>query len=387
MAKSKPQETTAATDTSQNIPDWLENTGQTAVGRAEDLSNRPYTPYTGELVAPQSADTLNSYQAVRDMQGQGAPAYASSINAYGNLIGQAAPITAGGVNDNTNALYGNFNQNVMNPAQGLLGGYLNGGPATAQQVGQNAQALMSPYAQNVIDPTLAAGEQARQIARQSIAGNANNVGAFGGSRQGVAEGVSDAQNALGTQQQIGNMLQSGWGQALTSGTSIGLQAGAQGYGAATGLANLGATGYQNAQTAGQGISNTNLAAGLTAAAGLPTVATAQQTYGKTDASMLQAIGSDQQNYGQGVDNAAYGQFLDEQGWPVQNLDLLLGAVGGIPYSTNGTGASTQTQTLNKNVAGSVLGGAASGAAAGTAILPGWGTAIGAVGGGILGALN
>jgi hypothetical protein len=236
MSKSKPQTTSAATDTSQKIPDWLANTGEYAVSRAADLSNRPYTPYTGELVAPQSADTLNSYQAVRDLQGQGAPAYQQSIGAYSNILGSGAanPIRASGVNQNTNELYGNFQQGPMAQAQGLLGGYLNGGPATAAQVGQNASTLMSPYAQNVIDPALRAGEQARQIARQTIGANANNVGAFGGSRQGVTEGVSDAQNALGTQQQIGNMLQSGWGQALNSGTQIGLQAGQQGYGAATG---------------------------------------------------------------------------------------------------------------------------------------------------------
>ena len=390
MSKSKPQTTSATTDTSQHIPEWLEQTGQQAVNRANDLSQRPYTPYTGEMVAPQSADTLQSYQQVRDLQGQGAPAFGQSLDAYGRLVGSAAPITAGGVNDNTNSLYGNFNQNVMNPAQGLLGGYLNGGPATAAQVGQNAATLMSPYARNVIDPTLAAGEQAREIARQKVAGNAANAGAFGGSRQGVAEGVSDAQTLLGTQQQIGAMLNQGWGQALNSGTQLGLQAGQQGYGAATGLANLGATGYANAAQAGQGIANTNLNAGLAAAAGLPNVAGLQQGYGQKDASLLQAIGADQQNYGQRVDNAAYGQYLDEQGWPVQNLDLLLGAVGGVPYSTQGQGYNTQTQMLNKNVAGSAIGGALSGAATGAAIgsvIPGIGTAIGAVGGGALGLLG
>jgi hypothetical protein len=103
--------------------------------------------------------------------------------------------------------------------------------------------------------------------------------------------------------------------------------------------------------------------------------------------MLQAAGTDQQNQGQRVDNAAYGQFLDKQGWPVQNLDLLLGAVGGVPYSTQGTGLNTQTQNLNKNVAGSVLGGAASGASTGFMIGGPWGAAAGAVGGGILGALG
>jgi hypothetical protein len=326
---------------------------------------------------------------VRDLQGQGAPAFGQSLDAYGRLVGSAAPVTAGGVNDNTNSLYGNFNQNVMNPAQGLLGGYLNGGPATAAQVGQNAQTLMSPYAQNVIDPTLAAGEQAREIARQKIAGNAANAGAFGGSRQGVAEGVSDAQTLLGTQQQIGNMLNTGWGQALTSGTNIGLQAGAQGYGAATGLANLGATGYANAAATGQGISNTNLNAGLSAAAGLPNVAGLQQGYGQKDASLLQTIGAAEQNYAQQLDNSQYGQFMDYQNYPIQNIDLLLGAVGGIPYSTEGRGFNTQQQNLNKNVAGGVVGGLASGAATGAALTAGnpYGAAAGAAIGGILGALN
>jgi hypothetical protein len=390
MSKSKPQTTSAVTDTSQHIPDWLDNAGKEAVTRATTLSNKDYAPYKGEMVAPQSADTLGSYQAVRDAQGQGAPAFGQSLDAYGRLVGSAAPITAGGVNDNTNALYGNFNQNVMNPAQGLLGSYLNGGPATAAQVGQNAQTLMSPYAQNVIDPTLAAGEQAREIARQKIAGNAANAGAFGGSRQGVAEGVSDAQTLLGTQQQIGQMLNTGWGQALNSGTQLGLQAGQQGYGAATGLANMGAQGYANAAQAGQGIANTNLNAGLSAAAGLPGVAGQQQTYDYKDAAALQASGGAQQNYQQQLDNAKYGQYYDQQNYPVQNLDLLLGAVGGIPYSTNGMGYSTQTQMLNKNVAGGVIGGGLAGATAGAtlgSVFPGIGTAVGAVGGGLLGALG
>jgi hypothetical protein len=383
MGKSQPQ--TQSTDTSTQIPQWLESAGERAVSRGEELSNRAYDPYQGgPYVAPQTQDTYQSYQQVRDLQGRGDPAFQQSLGAYGGLVGQAQPLTTSGVNANTNQLYGNFNQNVMQPAQGLLGSYLNGGPATAQQVGMNAQTLMSPYAQNVIDPTLAAGEQAREIARQKIAGNAANVGAFGGSRQGVAEGVSDAQTLLGTQQQIGQMLQQGWGQALNSGTQLGLQAGQQGYGAATGLANMGATGYANAAQAGQGLANTNLQAGLTAAGQLPTVAGAWQGYGQKDASLLQSIGAADQNWIQQNINAAMGEDYQRQNWDVQNLDLLLGTLGGVPYSTTGAGSSTRT--LNKNVAAGVLGGAASGAAAGS-VVPGWGTAVGAVAGGILGGLS
>ena len=167
---------------STNVPDWLNNASQSAVGTAQTLANRPYDPYTGQIVAQPGADTAQAYQQVRDMQGAYNPAFQQSAQAYGGLLGQAAPITASGINNLSNQLYGNYQQQVMNPAQGLLSGYLgNASPATAQQVGSNAMQLMNPYEQAVINPALQAGQQQFQLAQQSIANQANNVGAFGGS--------------------------------------------------------------------------------------------------------------------------------------------------------------------------------------------------------------
>jgi len=385
MSKSKPQTTTTDTNTATQIPDWLTNAAQGAVGTAQDLSQRPYTPYTGQIVAQPGADTQQAYQQVRDMQGQTAPAFDASQAAYGNLLGQVNPVTAGGVNQVANQLYGNYQQNVMNPAQGLLGGYLQGGPATAGQVGANAQALMSPYAASVIAPALQAGQQQLALANQGIAGQANNVGAFGGSRQGVQQGVAEAQTALGTQQYVGNMLNTGWGQALTPAYGLAQQAGQQGYGAAGTLAGLAQTGYGNAATQAGGIANTNLQAGLTAAGALPGVATAQQTAQQKDASLLQTIGAAQQNQSQQDLNAQMGQFYEQQGWPIQNLDVLLSALGGVPYSTSNQGTSTQTANLNKNAAGGALGGALSGAATGAAVSGG--NPYVAAGGAVIGLLG
>jgi hypothetical protein len=385
MSKSKPQETTTATNTSTQIPDWLTNAAQQAVTTGQSLSQRPYDPYTGQIVATPGADINQSYQQVRDMQGQQTGAYDAAKGAYGNLIGQVNPITAGGVNDIASQLYGGYQQNVLNPAQGLLGQFAAGGPATAQQVGSNASALMSPYAQQVIDPTIAAGQQQLALANQKIAGQAANVGAFGGSRQGVNEGVASAQTALGTQQQIGQMLQTGWGQALTPASQLALQSGQQAYGASGLLANLAQTGYGNAATQAGNIANTNLSAGLTAASGLTGAATAEQLANQKDASLLQTIGAGQQNQQQQVDNAQMAQFYEQQGWPVQNLDLLLGTLGGVPYSTTGTGTNTSTANLNKNVAGGAVGGALSGAATGAAVSGG--NPYVAAGGAVIGLLG
>jgi hypothetical protein len=324
-------------DSSTRLPDWLDAGSQQAIQRATDLSNNTATPYyTGEQVAGQSPLTQQAYNQILAQQGSANPAFAQAAGAWGNLIGQATPQTAGEINDFSNQLYGNYQQNVMNPAQGLLGGYLQGGPATAQQVGSNAQQLMSPYAQSVINPMIQAGEQQREIARQQIAGQANNVGAFGGSRQGVAEGASDAAIQLGTQQQIGNLLNQGWGQALQPAYGLASQAGQQGYNAATGLAGMGQAGYQSAQAAGQGLANQNLAAGLLSAQQLPGQAVTQANLNQQQTAGLQAAGTSQQQYQQQLIDEQMGNWAAQYQQPYQNLYTLLGSLGSVPYGTTST---------------------------------------------------
>jgi hypothetical protein len=258
-----------------------------------------------------------------------------------------------------------------------LGNYIGAAaPATAGQVGANATALMSPYAQQVIDPTIAAGQRQLALANQGIAANAVNAGAFGGTRQGVAEGQAMANTALGTQQQIGNMLTGGWNSALTPAYNLASQGSAQGLTAAMGLGNLLNSGFTNAQQTAYGMGGQNLNAGLAAAQNLPTVASAQQAYGQKDAGLMQTIGGAEQAQQQNIDTSNMGNFFAGQNWPVQNLDLLTSTLGGVPYSTSGTGTGTQQQTTTQNIPGQILGGAAQLAGIGsglanTAGLLGW----------------
>ena len=350
--------TNTVSNTNAYIPDWLEGYTKNAVGRADALSNQAYTPYSGETIAGIDPAQQQAYNQIGAMQGMGAGGWNSAISADQTLAGQASPVTAGGIQAGTNALQQGFNSQVYNPAQGLLGAYASQGPATAAGVGANASQLMSPYTQNVIDPMLQAGEQQRQIARQTIAGQANNVGAFGGSRQGVAEGASDAAIQLGTQQQIGNMLNQGWGSALQSGTNIGLQAGAQGLAANQGLANLLSGGYGANQQASQNMANVNLNAGLTAASQLPGALTGQQNayLGQTNA--LNQAGTMQQQYQQNILNAQQAAFAQQQAFPYQQIQTLLGAVSGVPYSTSNTGTFNQNTPYYSDPYGQIVGGVA-----------------------------
>jgi hypothetical protein len=352
------QSTNTVQNTNAFIPQWLSDVSQTAVGRADALSQQPYQAYTGQTVAGMDPAQQQAYSQVGAMQGMGMGGFNSAINADQSMASQVTPISAGGIQANTNALQQGFMGQVYNPAEGLLGTYAAQGPTTAQGVGQNAQALMSPYTQNVIDPTIAAGQQQLALAKQGIAQQANNVGAFGGSRMGVQEGVADAQAALGTQQQIGNMLNQGWGQSLTAGQNIGLQAGKQGYDTNALLANLLQGGYNANQTLGGNIMQQNLSQGLGAAAQLPTTLAGQQAQYLGQTNALNQAGSLQQQYQQNILNAQQGAFAQQQAFPYQQLQTLLGALSGIPYSTSNFGTSNTTIPYQANPVGQAIGGTA-----------------------------
>jgi hypothetical protein len=369
------------------LPDWVNNASIGALQMAQGIAAKPYEAYGGQMVADVPEDTLRAYQAVRDMQGGAEGAFNQSAAAYQGLLGSAAPITTDQLNQNTSALYGNYAQNVLAPTAGLFGNYLqNASPATAEQVGQNAMTLMNPYTQSVINPSLKLSQQQLEQNLRKIGSQAANVGAFGGSRQGVEEGTATSQAILGTQSNVANLLASGYNAALSPAYNLANQASQQGYGAAGKLADLAAQGYGAAATQGGNLANTNLQAGLTAAQQLPAQALQQQAQRQKEASMLQTIGAAQQTQQQNLLNMQMGQFYEEQDYPTQNLNVLLSALGSIPYGSQTSSYGQNTTNSSKNTAGSVAGGALSGASIGTAISPGIGTAVGAVAGGILGAL-
>ena len=152
-------------------------------------------------------------------------------------------------------------QGGLQQAQGLLGGWAGQGPASAQGVAQDAQIDDVPYANAVIAPTAAFGQQALAQNLQQVGANANQAGAFGGSRQGVMEGVAQAQGALGESNILGNLLNTGYGQALTQAGNLANTRQQLGEGAASSLASM----YGNAGSAMAGYGQTDLSNALTPA--------------------------------------------------------------------------------------------------------------------------
>ena len=185
--------------------------------RAEDLANNtPYTPYTGEFVAP--------------------------------------------LNQTQNAAIGN-----INAAQGIAQPYYNQATQYTQQAARSFQPLsqqdiqryQNPFVQSVVDPTVQAlqQQQGQQLAQQQT--NAIKSGAFGGDRSGIERAVLQGQQNLALGQAVSPL----YSQAYQSGLSAAQQqqqVGGQGLmGAGAQLANLG-SGAQNSALSG---ANAQLAAG------------------------------------------------------------------------------------------------------------------------------
>jgi hypothetical protein len=355
----------SSTNTVQNtnsyIPPWLESYGQQAVQRADALSQQAYNPYTGQTVAGIDPAQQQAYAQIAGMQGYGTgPTGAANtgIDAQAALARQVTPLTAGGIASNTNQLQQGFQQQVYGPAQGLLGNYAAQGPATAQGVAAGAQQLMSPYTQAVVDPANQLMQQQLAQNLHTIGAGANQAGAFGGSRQGVQEGVAQSQAALGSQKYLGDLLNNQWNQATGISRDVALQAGQQGLTSNTALANLLQGGYGANQKLGADIMSSNLSQGLGAAQNLPQSLTSLQNMMLGQSNALNQAGTLQQQYQQQLLNAQQGAFAQQQAFPYQQLQTLLGAVSGIPYSTSNTGFAQEMNPYYSNPYGQAIGGVA-----------------------------
>ena len=79
----------------------------------------------------------------------------------------------------------------------------------------NVGAYMNPYQQEVIDRTQADIERQRQMAMNTMGAQAERANAFGGSRQGVAEGVTNAEYGRMAANAIAPMRMQGYNTAMT----------------------------------------------------------------------------------------------------------------------------------------------------------------------------
>jgi len=157
----------------------------------------------------------------------------------------------------------------------------------------NIQQFINPFQQQVIGTAVQNIENQRQLQQQQNAANAIRARAFGGSRQGIVEGLTNQAALMAAGQTAGNLAYQGFGQA--------------------------------AQLAQQ-----DVAARQAQAAQLAGLGAQQQAIRQQQAQQLLGVGAQEQAQQQAQLDLAYQDFLRQQAYPLQQLNIRSQGLSGFP---------------------------------------------------------
>lgn len=323
MGSSAPRAQTVTQRT--ELPPWLEGVTRENIARAEAISNQPYQAYPGQMTAGFTPEQEAAFGYTQAGIGATQPFFGQALN-------QAAMGTA------------------YQPEQ------VQAGNVTAQNfLSGNVGAYMNPYIQNVEEAALSRLAGATQQAVNRIGDQALQARAFGGSRQGIAEGVALGEATRSAGELSANLRSQGFNQAaalMQQDANRALQAD-------TFNAQQGLQAQQLNQAAGlQGLQGRLAAAQQTGA-----LAGQAQQARQLDAALLENIGQQRQTMNQAALDEAYARFMEQRNFPIEMLNLRLAATSATPYGTTTSG--TQFVPRGNALLGGLgaVGSAASGVAA------------------------
>ncbi|HEY2011381.1 MAG TPA: hypothetical protein VGH23_20500 [Rhizomicrobium sp.] len=284
------------------------------------------TPYSGQLTAGFTPTQLQAQQSVTNIANDGT--YGANNNA---AIGDIQGVT------------GNIPKSNITPTAVTAG----------QLSSTNLSPYMNPYTNDVINTTMA---QLNQQQGQTLAGQAAseaNNGAFGGSRSGVAQALTNQYYNQDDASTIAGLNSSNYAQAQQ--------------GALNDINNnLAAQEFNSGQnmTAQQANFTNSLNANnqqLTAAGDMQTANNNALQTATDQAGLLSSVGDAQQQQNQTAINNAYQAYMNGQQLTLQQQNLLNSALGMIPIQQTITGASDGSSTTHQSggltgMMGGMLGG-------------------------------
>lgn len=266
---------TTTTTQENKMPEFQQQflTG-TVIPEAQKILATPFTPYEGERVA---GLTDLQQQAISGYGGldMGAPAFQQAADVYSTIAGEG-----------------------LSP--------------------ERIQSFMSPYTQNVIDASMRDLARQRDISLNELGAAASAAGAFGGSRQGIAEAETQRAFAETAAETAARLREAGFSQAA-------------------GLAQADLAQRMAAAQGGMGA----------AGAGL------QQQVAGLGAQM--AAGEAERVLNQQALDALYEQYMLQMQYPLTQFGVATGAAGAIPAGY-GTTTGTKTERDPMGTIGGILGG-------------------------------
>ena len=264
-----------------NLPDFIRPYFERLVQRTEAESQRDYEPYGGQRLADPSQDLLTSEQQVRDIVGAGLPG--------------------------------------LDKAMGRVEQSLDFQPR--QFTGEEVDKYMSPYMDAVVARQKEGATEDYLASLPKGAAQAISAGAFGGSRQGVQQGIAQSKYL-------------------------------------DRLADIEATGRQKAFDQAASAFQADRAAdvdaqrlGLGAAGQLAGLATRARAGDIESARLLETIGKSQMARDQASLDMGYQDFLRQQGYPAEKLGLFSSILRGIPIQPSRTTAQYQATNPLKDIIG------------------------------------
>ena len=281
----------SGTSTSVNqIPQWMTDAGEQNYAYAQQVAEQPLQQYQGQMVADVAPQTQQSWDVAANSGNVGADQFAAGTAGYLGALGQTP-------------------SNVI--------------PQTL--AGTNLQPYMDPYTQSVINATMPGMIQANALSQNQQANAANSANAFGGSRQGIQQGVAQAQGA----QNVGLMLANLNNQNFT-----------QAQAAATGDISRNLT----AQTQNQNEAQAKINSDIAASQGLTNTGQAMNQANVANYNMLQSAGAGQSMQAQNEINAQMAKFNQAFNYPQQQLGTLEASLGMTPHDTSTAGQTTSQTT-------------------------------------------
>jgi hypothetical protein len=329
--------------------------------RAQAIAERPFESYPGELVVGSNPLLDRSFGLFGDIAGNniGAEALNAGLFAAGRGANyQPQAVRAGGLADlglgYVPASYSPQNISARN--------------VTAQALaGTDLKPYMNPFQSNVIDTTMADLERSRRLQRNADAARASAAGAFGGSRHGVADSLTNEAFGRTGANTLANLNLGNFSQAQNAAVGdiarrfgadqanqqAGLSAGLANQQAGLAAAQLNQQGFFGGQTAAQAdlarqlqASLANQQAGLAGAdlnlrgGGLFGALSDQQLgQAMTRAGAANQAGQQQRSIEQQHIDAAFAEFLRRFNYPVEGQQLINQAAGLVPASLGSTSTS------------------------------------------------
>jgi hypothetical protein len=284
------------------LPPWINTAAQQNYAFAQNVANQPLQQYQGQMVAGVGPQMQQAWNTAAGGANAGADQYSAAQAGMLGVMGQQ-------------------------PQQVTPG----------QLSSTNLSPYMNPYTQSVINQTLPIMQQNLGLQQNQNQDQAAASNAYGGSRQAVQQGVTQAQGAMGMGQMAAQLNQANFGQAQSAAQQD-INTNMQG------------------QLANQAVQQNQAGLNLQAAGGLANLGQQAQLSQTRNFGEQVTAGSLEQQQAQNEINANMENFQQAWQYPYMQLGTLQSALGMTPYGNATQGQSTTQTQQAANPLGEALGG-------------------------------